>query len=348
MEYPRKDKFVLQAFEKESNREPIEGIDIALKYLLTPTSQLDRVKIDRFANELQSIDRLNPEIKYYAAWAFLDAAYPGLFSVGESPVDREDADSLDLAIKGFTFLKQLDSRATYFHIDTPTSELIKKPIDLHAIIFGIKSRIVRCFEDLMTTSPSGGTAQSIIRSQKRLSIRIAEGLRETGFQLREQIQITERIMNTGHTVHSPDSIKNFYANLRGIEAECAFLGAVWEYIGSVDPGEPMRALALPASVRTDYGLQYKEMKGDAIFYYGENKYGVEIARGKVINAKHGKNNVSAGNTIYLYGDRDLRLPSYQRIDGKFSYSPSFKGYSAEAPRVMKQMISTIDRIDKKV
>ena len=110
----------------------------------------------------------------------------------------------------------------------------------------------------------------------------------------------------------------------------------------------MRALALPASVRTDYGLQYKEMKGDAIFYYGENKYGVEIARGKVINAKHGKNNVSAGNTIYLYGDRDLRLPSYQRIDGKFSYSPSFKGYSAEAPRVMKQMISTIDRIDKKV
>lgn len=337
-------EFSLHAFRKESEREPIEGLDAALRYLTSPTTDLTRKKIEEFAKDLESHENLNPEIKYYTGWAFLDAAYPGLFSLSDSPEEADDAESDKLVGIGFNYFKQLDSRAKYFNKHTPLTELVNKEIQLNDILFGIKARLVRSFEDLFQNIPSGNSPQSIHNSRKKMAINIARKLTVTGMQIREQIQTTERLMNMKHNLHTVKSIKSFYSNLRGIEGECAFLGAIWTAVAHNNSRTAFHNLALPASVRTDYGLTRDEPKGDAIFYYDNQKFAIEIARGKLFNTKTGRNFSSNGGTIYLYGDRDLRLPPYQKVNGQYLISPNFKGYHDEAGRVMHQVLSTIKRL----
>lgn len=339
-------EFSLNALQKDANREPDASLDAALRYLTSPTVNLNRIKIEELAKDLESHENLSPEVKYYAGWAFLDAAYPGLFSLDDSPIDVDNAESFKLAETGFNFFKQLDSRAKYFNKDTPLEELANKEILLNDVLFGIKARLVRNFEDLFQTSPGGSSPQSIHNSRKKVASSIAEKLTITGLQIREQIQTTEKLMNMKHNLHTDKSINSFYANLRGIEGECAFLGAVWTAIAGGDTKTSFHNIALPASVRTDYGLTRDEPKGDVIFYHEDSKYAIEIARGKVFNAKVGRNYSSNGNTIYLYGDRDLRLPPYHKVGDKHVISPNFKGYKDESGRVMHQVLSTIKRLEE--
>ena len=337
-------EFSPSPFQNNPDNQPVIGLDAALKYLTSRTTLMTRDVIEELANNLEAHENLSPEVKYYTGWAFLDAAYPGLFSVKNSPRDDSDADSLKLASSGFNYFKQLDSRAKYFSKDSDIEDLKKKEINLDEVIFGIKARLVRCFEEFILNSPSGNSPKSIHNSRLKMAGTVVEKLTATGMQIREQIQVTERLINTEDKLHTQKSINSFYANLRGIEAECAFLGAIWTAIAKDDSEFGLNYLALPASVRTDYGLNYKEPKADVVFYSGYKKYAVEIARGKVFSAKNGRNYVSHGNTLYIYGDRDLRLPSTQIVGDGYKISPDFKGYKDEADRVMHQVLSTIKRL----
>lgn len=343
---PKKaDIFTLRAFDNSLERERGSSTDRAISYLYVPTEKFIRERISSTALDISEQDDLTPEIKYYSAWALLESAYSGLFSIDDSPEDTGDADSNELAKYSFTLFNKLDSRTKYISSDTPLELMLNQEIPINDILFGMKSRIINSFEDFMTKCPTNTTALSILHQRHTQYKRIAEMLNLTGLQIRQQIQAIEKILNYGHAIHSQKSVENFYANIRGVEAECAFLGAIWEYISSNYSEKQLDALALPASVRTDYGLHSKEKKADVIFYDPSGKYGVEISRSKVSNSKNGKNNLSRDNIIYLYGDRDLRLPSYYKNNGKYSYSPDFKGYKSEAPMVMHQMKSTIARIN---
>lgn len=337
-------EFSPSPFQDDSEKIPVVGFDAALRYLTSPTSALTRDKIEGLAKDLETHQNISPEVKYYTGWAFLDAAYPGLFSLKESPSDSIDADSHRLASAGFNYFQQLDSRTKYFSKNTPVQELVNKEIQLDDVLYGIKARLVRSFEEFFLNSPSGNSPISIANSRLKMARVVADKLTATGLQIREQIQITEQLLNLKHKLHTEKSIHSFYANLRGIEAECAFLGAIWAAIAKGSSANGLRHLALPASVRTDYGLTSKEPKGDVVFYDGDNKYAVEIARGKVFNAKNGRNYTSNGKTIHLYGDRDLRLPSSQKQGDKYFISPDFKGYKDEADLVMHQVLSTINRL----
>lgn len=337
-------EFSPSPFQDDSEKLPVVGLDAALRYLTSPTSALTRDKIEGLAKDLETHQNISPEVKYYTGWAFLDAAYPGLFSMKESPSDTMDTDSNKFASIGFNYFQQLDSRTKYFSKNTPLDELAKKEIQLEDVLYGIKARLVRSFEEFFLSTPSGNSPISIANSQSKMARVVANRLSVTGLQIREQIQITEQLINLKHKLHSEKSIHSFYANLRGIEAECAFLGAIWTAIAKEPSAYGLRHLALPASVRTDYGLSRKEPKADVIFYDGDNKYAVEIARGKVFNAKNGRNYISKGKTIHFYGDRDLRLPSSQKQGDKYAISPDFKGYDGEASLVMHQVLSTISRL----
>jgi len=341
----KEDIFSLSAFDRSLEREPGSSTDRAISYLYVPTNRFSRERIS--SSTLDILDRgdLTPETRYYSAWALLESAYPGLFSVIDSPEDSGDADSNELAQLSFALFNKLDSRTKYISTETPREVLLNREIPINDILFGMKSRIINSFEDFMTKTPTNTTPLSILHQRHAQYRRITEMLSLTGLQIRQQIQAIEKILNNGHSIHSQKSVENFYANIRGVEAECAFLGAVWEYISTNYADRQLDILALPASVRTDYGLHSKEKKADVIFYDSSGKYGVEISRSKVSNSKNGKNYLSGNNMIYLYGDRDLRLPSYFKKNGAYSYSPDFKGYKSEAPRVMQQMQSTIARIN---
>lgn len=339
------DKFILQALTAETERNPSDGMEDSIRFLNLPTSSLSIQKLEHIARSFESHISIDPEIKYYAGWAFLDAAYPGLFSLSESPIDSTDSDSIKLANSGFKYFSQLESRAKYLDKNVPIKEMVKRQIPLNDLIFGFKARIVKSFEHILTNPPNGDSPASISNNKNIISKKIAFKLDRIGSQIREQIQIVEKILNFEEGIHSKQSLENIYGNLRGIEAECALLGTVWTAISNNSSAVSYESFALPASVRTDFGLN-NEPKGDVIFYHDGLKYAVLITRSKLSSARYGHNNYSSGKTIHFYGDRDLRLPSYVRLNNKIVSSPDFKGYKKESELVMHQLVCTANRLSQ--
>lgn len=331
------------AFKSPSESSQVIGYDEAMRYLQSSTVNLDRERLEDLAHSMESQGNINPEVRFYAGWAFLDAAYPGLFSLADSPVEKTDSDSIKLAEQGFKYFRQLDSRVIYLDKNLPVERLANQEIKLSDVIVGIKARIIDCFDELLTSTPKGETSKSIRSHKKEIAIKIAEKLELTGKQIREQIQITESLINYGRSRLPEKSLNSFLDNLRGIEAECALLGAVWAEI-AYSPDSDFGTIALPASVRTDYALNKSEPKGDVILYHEGEKFAVEIARSKVSSARYHNNPVSNGRTIHFFGDRDLRLPSLQKNIHGVSKSPKFQGYKQESRLVMHQLKKTADRL----
>jgi hypothetical protein len=328
-----------EALSRHAPSESAELYSTARLYLGMGDEDLDTGVLTEIGDELTK--SREPEYRFYGAWAYLEAAYPGLFGFDDAPTGTKDIDIDVVTKKAFDTLGAL-SRRTPYAVGGPTT-LRPAYSDMY---FGMKAQLVHnlqpAFESPKKADPNNG------------AVAVAEAYTKTARLLRRQdiaLANSQRDMS-GWPMRAVKDTDYAEALVRGLEVENRLLGLGWTHAANVQKATDAKAkhgkkqgslikptgddaegvLLLPSSPRHDYGIARDTIAAVDVFAvdpHTESTIGIPIKR-DAFTSRRKKMPDMHPRILHFYGDRDLGL---QALLTKQHYNPrEFKEFDADLAR----------------
>lgn len=292
----------------------------ARRYLSTSDRLLDVRQFAEIGDQL--LESRLPEYRFYGAWAHLEAAFPGLFSLQGNKYPYEgDIDSrasLDKALETFGALAR---RTPYF-----TGGNTARFDATDDVIFGIRSQMIYSLKPLFEKNEATGP---------RVLEQVTTGFARTAYMLREQ-DIALRQPRVGTGVEK--QIELGHKQVRGLEVENYLLGLGWEAFR-----KGSEVILVPATPRNDYatsGDTPLAIDAVAIHQHSERRLGIPLRRDVFRSRTKGESLAQHPNILRLYGDRDLHLAPLNTDPSGFTAFPASE--TQQIRRIIEERFSKLE------
>ncbi len=310
---------------------PTEDYEIARQYLHMDDVDIAPSSLIAIGDKLA--ESAKPEFRYYAAWCYLEAAFPGYFSMEPAKQGEETVETAKLVDQAEQILGGLSRRVPYY-----TERHENKTIAFSDFHFGIRAEMI------YSLFPAFKTPKTYKRNPAPQQI--VESTTKTAVYLRKQDQAVARMFSkAGASGESLSGMNEIRMGVRGVEAENAILGLAW--LNLLANGQ---VVVVPASPRLEYGMTRRpSIDLVAIHRDTEHHVGISVKRDAARSRKNEAARLTARvllqdlDYMFLYGDRDLGLPVLgQQAKGG---PPDFTDFdAAQAKRVMEMPLRKLERL----
>ncbi len=265
------------------------------------------------------------DLRYLGAWAYLEAAQPGLFSMEEpAQTNQSDTSTAELNTRAFDVFSALQRRTPYV---VEPEDMARRSINNY--FFGIRAQLTG------NLKPSFSTPDRYRNGQ--ITQKVAENYAQTAVELRRQ---DERLTAIRRNLSANDGeifekTAELQGRTRGLEVENMLLGLSW-----TDLSNGGDLLLLPASPRLDFAFKEGSEPVDiiAIDRQTEEHLGISTKRDAYYSRKNGYQAPEDRRILELYGDRDLGL---EPMISRFLYEPGeFTGFD---PRLARRVMTILER-----